>query len=72
MPAPSRPPDPVLVTREQAAELLSLDSDTIDRLIRQGDLPTKLVGPRLLIPYRSLLIFAGVARWKFQEISEKD
>ena len=70
MSVPARRIDPVLVTREQAAQLLSVDSDTVDRLIRQGDLPTKLVGPRLLIPYRSLLVFAGVARWKFQEIVE--
>jgi excisionase family DNA binding protein len=70
MPAPSRRIDPVLVTKEQAAELLSLDSGTIDRLIRRGELPTKMVGPQLLIPYRSLLVFAGVARWKFQEIVE--
>ena len=62
--------DPVLVSPEQAADLLSLDTDTIERLIRQGDLPTKVVGSRLLIPYRSLLVFAGVARWKFQEIVE--
>ena len=60
--------DPVLVTKDQAARLLSLDAETIERLIRQGDLPTKMVGPRLLIPYRALLVFAGVARWRFQEI----
>jgi excisionase family DNA binding protein len=60
--------DPVLVTREVASELLSVDSETIDRLIRQGELPTKPVGTQLLIPYRSLLVYAGVARWRFQEI----
>jgi excisionase family DNA binding protein len=60
--------DPVLVTRESAAELLSLDTDAVDRLIQQGDLPTKRVGTQVMIPYRSLLIFAGVARWRFQEI----
>jgi excisionase family DNA binding protein len=68
--ASSQRVDPVLVSKEQAAELLSLDPDTIERLIRQGDLPTKVVGSRLLIPYRSLLVYAGVARWKFQEIVE--
>jgi hypothetical protein len=62
--------DPVLVTKEKAACLLSLDLSTIENLIRAGDLPTKVVGTRLLIPYRSLLIFAGVARWRFQEIVE--
>jgi excisionase family DNA binding protein len=70
MRVPERRIDPVLVSKAQAAQLLSLDDETIERLIRQGDLPTKVVGSRLLIPYRSLLIFAGVARWKFQEIVE--
>jgi hypothetical protein len=38
-------------------------------LIASGDLPiTKRVGKNVLIPYRSLLIYAGVARWRFQEI----
>lgn len=61
--------DPVLVTRESAAELLSVDVETVDRLIEMGDLPiTKTVGKTTLIPYRSLLIYAGVARWRFQEI----
>ena len=40
------------------------------RLIQQGDLPAKPVGASLLIPYRSLLVFVGVARWRFQEIVE--
>jgi excisionase family DNA binding protein len=70
MPVPAQRIDPVLVTKERAAQLLSVDSDTIDRLIRQGDLPTKLVGPRLLIPYRALLVFAGIAKWKYVEIAE--
>jgi excisionase family DNA binding protein len=61
---------PILVTKEKAASLLSLDQETIERLIRQGDLPAKVVGAQLLIPYRSLLVFAGVARWRFQEIIE--
>ena len=67
---PKQRVDPVLVTPEVAAQLLSVDSKTIDRLIQQGDLPTKPVGADLLIPYRSLLVFAGVARWRFQEIIE--
>jgi excisionase family DNA binding protein len=61
---------PVLVTEEEASRLLSVNNETIDRLIRQGDLPVKRVGVERLIPYRSLLIFAGVARWKYQEIVE--
>jgi hypothetical protein len=60
--------DPVTVTKESAAELLSVDPETIDKLIATGDLPTKVVGTRELIPYRALLIYAGVARWRFQEI----
>ena len=61
--------DPVLVTRESAAQLLSVDLQTVDHLIECGDLPvTKQVGATVLIPYRSLLIYAGVARWRFQEI----
>ena len=60
--------DPVLVTKAAAAELLSVDSATIDNLIACGDLPTKTVGKNLFVPYRSLLIFAGVARWRFQEV----
>lgn len=60
--------DPVLVTRESAAELLSVDLATVDRLIEFGDLPTRSVGKAVLIPYRSLLVYAGVARWRFQEI----
>jgi excisionase family DNA binding protein len=67
---PKQKVDPVLVTPEVAAQLLSVDAPTIDRLIQQGDLPAKPVGPTLLIPYRSLLVFAGVARWRFQEIVE--
>jgi excisionase family DNA binding protein len=60
--------DPVLVTKESAAELLSVDLATVDRLIEVGELPAKPVGEKVLIPYRSLLIYAGVARWRFQEV----
>ena len=66
--SPRQRVDPVLVTRESAAQLLSVDLETIDRLIECGDLPTKPVGKTTLIPYRSLLVYAGVARWRFQEI----
>jgi hypothetical protein len=62
--------DPVLVTKKSAAELLSLDLQEIERLIAVGDLPTKKVGAAVLIPYRSLLIFAGVARWYFREVQD--
>jgi excisionase family DNA binding protein len=67
--SPRQRVDPVLVTRESAAELLAVDPETVDQLIASGDLPiTKRVGKNVLIPYRSLLIYAGVARWRFQEI----
>jgi excisionase family DNA binding protein len=56
------------VAREQAAELLSVDLATVDRLIEVGELPAKLVGEKVLVPYRSLLVYAGVARWRFQEV----
>ncbi len=63
--------DPVLVTRESAAELLAVDVDTIDRLIERGDLPlTKQVGNVTLIPYRSLLVYAGIGKWYFREVVE--
>jgi excisionase family DNA binding protein len=67
---PKNQVDPVLVSKTEAARLLSVSDETIDRLIRQGDLPTKVVGIESMIPYRSLLVFAGVARWTFKEIVE--
>jgi excisionase family DNA binding protein len=61
--------DPVLVTRESAAELLSLDLATLDRLIESGELPiVKQVGGNTLIAYRSLLVYAGIAKWYFREV----
>ena len=66
--SPRQKVDPVMVTKESAAELLSVDPQTVESLIAHGELPTKTVGKAVLIPYRSLLIYAGVARWRFQEI----
>jgi hypothetical protein len=60
--------DPVLVTPEVAAELLSITPELLARLVEVGEIPTRPVGKETLIPYKSLLIFAGVARWKFQEV----
>ncbi len=60
--------DPVMVDLDSAAQLMAVDREEIERLILVGDLPTKKIGQKVLIPYRSLLILAGVARWKFQEI----
>jgi excisionase family DNA binding protein len=61
---------PVLVTEEESARLLSVDPTTIEQLIDTGELPVKHLGGKRLIPYRSLMVLAGVARWKFQEIVE--
>ena len=67
---PKNQVDPVLVTKAEAARLLSVSDETLDRLIQQGDLRTKVAGIDSMIPHRSLLVFAGVARWRFQEIEE--
>lgn len=61
---------PVLVDFDRAAELMSVDRETIDYLVKVGDLPVRLIYGKSLIPYRSLLILAGVGRWKYQEIIE--
>jgi excisionase family DNA binding protein len=60
--------EPILVEEEEAARLISSDVPTIQQLVQSGQLPVKMVGSRRLIPYKSLLIFAGVARWKYLEI----
>jgi len=60
----------VLVEIEEAARLLSVEPTIVDQLIATGELPVKRLGGKCLIPYRSVLVLAGVARWKFQEIVE--
>jgi excisionase family DNA binding protein len=67
---PKNEVDPVLVTEEETARLLSVDSATVEQLIATGELPVKRLGGKRLIPYRAVLVLAGVARWKFQEIVE--
>jgi excisionase family DNA binding protein len=68
---PKQRVDPVLVTRESAAELLALDVPTVDRLIESGELPiVKQVGDTTLIAYRSLLVYAGIAKWYFREVMD--
>ena len=62
--------DPVLVTEEETAELLATEPIVVEQLIATGELPVKYLGGKRLIPYRSILVLAGVARWKFQEIIE--
>jgi excisionase family DNA binding protein len=70
MHSPRSKPEPIFVEEEEAAELTRLDVPTIQHLIQTGQLPVKLVGAKRLIPYKSLLVFAGVARWRYQEIME--
>lgn len=60
---------PVLVTFNHAAELCDTTMPVIQRLIDEGKLPIKSLGDgELRIPYHSLMLFAGSARW--QVISE--
>jgi hypothetical protein len=65
---PKQRVDPIMVDFDSAASLMAVERADIDHLIAVGDLPTKVIAGKSLIPYRSLLILAGVARWKFQEI----
>ena len=58
------------MTEEETAKLLSTDPVIVEQLIATGELPVKYLGGKRLIPYRSILVLAGVARWKFQEIVE--
>ena len=58
------------MTEEETAKLLSTDPTIVEQLIATGELPVKYLGGKRLIPYRSILVLAGVARWKFQEIVE--
>ncbi|MGB0115881.1 MAG: helix-turn-helix domain-containing protein [Terriglobales bacterium] len=67
---PKNQVDPVLVTEEETARLLSVDHSIVKQLIATGELPVKYLGGQRLIPYRDILVLAGVARWKFQEIVE--
>ena len=60
--------EPILVNENEAAELLRTDVPTLKELIATGQLPVRVVGGQRLIPHRALLLYAGVARWKYQEI----
>jgi hypothetical protein len=65
---PKQKVEPILVDPDSAAHLMAVDRETIDHLIAVGDLPTKRLGQKILIPYRSLLVLAGVAKWRLHEI----
>ena len=49
---------PLLVSKRDAAALLSLCVRTVDNLIATKKLPARRVGRRVLIPYTALVQFA--------------
>jgi excisionase family DNA binding protein len=49
---------PLLVSKRQAAGLLSLCLRSIDNLIAAKQLPCRRIGKRVLIPYSALVAFA--------------
>jgi excisionase family DNA binding protein len=49
---------PLLVSKRDAAALLSLCVRTVDNLIATKQLPARRVGRRVLIPYAALVQFA--------------
>jgi excisionase family DNA binding protein len=49
---------PLLVSKRDAAALLSLCVRTVDNLIATKELPARRVGRRVLIPYSALVQFA--------------
>ena len=49
---------PLLVSKRDAAALLSLCVRTVDNLIAMKKLPARRVGRRVLIPYTALVQFA--------------
>jgi excisionase family DNA binding protein len=49
---------PLLVSKRDAAALLSLCLRSIDNLIARKELPCRRVGKRVLIPYSGLVAFA--------------
>jgi excisionase family DNA binding protein len=53
-----RPYLPLLVSKRDAAALLSLCLRSIDNLIAGKQLPYRRIGKRVLIPYSALVAFA--------------
>jgi excisionase family DNA binding protein len=49
---------PLLVSKRDAAALLSLCLRSIDNLIARKELPCRRIGKRVLIPYSALVAFA--------------
>jgi excisionase family DNA binding protein len=58
MKEPSSPLDPILVSRDQAAELLAISRRSLDYLIADKKLPSRRIGRRVLIAYADLKKFA--------------
>jgi len=54
-----RPEAKLLVSREEAAQLLSISQRGLDYLIANRRLPTRRIGGRVLIPVADLRKYAG-------------
>jgi excisionase family DNA binding protein len=52
------PEDKILVSREEAAQLLSISQRALDYLVASGRLPTRRIGGRVLIPVAELRKYA--------------
>jgi hypothetical protein len=50
----------LLVGREQAAQMLSISCRSIDYLIDKGQLSTRRIGSRVLIPINDLVKFSQI------------
>jgi len=51
--------EPILVSKKVSATLLGISVRKLDYLIAEGKLETRNVGRRVLLPYKSLVRFAG-------------
>jgi len=68
MPAITKQLEPILINEVEAAELLHTDLPTVKQLVATGQLPLRVLAGQRLIPVQSLKLFAGTARWRYQEI----
>ena len=55
-------PQPLLISRREAATLLGLSLRTLDYLIARKELCVRRVGRRVLVPRHALQMFANSAR----------
>jgi hypothetical protein len=68
---PIRPEDKLLLSRQEAAELLSISQRALDYLIAHGVLCTRRIASRVLIPVRDLERFARATtpiRWRVSRV----